>query len=98
MMSVTVLGSISIRPAMANQMRSNQFIGATQKPIMAAPMPNMPPHAVTRFTLRRYGVVPIRTMAGFRTKMYGTMKAPMASFEAVMPVQKGLDLAMPAPA
>ena len=67
---------MSIRPAMPNQIRSNQFIGATQKPIMAAPIPNMPPQAVTRFMVRRYGVVPIRTMAGFRTKMYGHDEGP----------------------
>ena len=83
---------------MPNQNRSNQFIGATQKPIMAAPIPTMPRMAVVRFCVRRNGVVPISTIAGFSTKMYGMMKAAMASLEAVTPVLKGLALAIPAPA
>ena len=43
-------------------------------------------------------VTSTNSIAGLYAKMYGTMKAAMASFVAVMPVFIGLDFAMAEPA
>ena len=58
----------------------------------------MPMSAVS-VVMNRSSIVPSSiNSTGDRTNMYGMMKAAMASFDALMPVLRGLPPAMPDPA
>ena len=58
----------------------------------------MPMRAVKVVSSRSRAVPSIISSTGDRTNMYGMMKAAMASFEALMPVLRGLPPEMPDPA
>ena len=96
--SVTVPGTMRHRPPRKNTMRCNAFSGCWQKPIMARDSPHIPKIAVIMDRVTVNAVALIIRSSGASTKMYGTMKAAIASFAALTPVFMGLAPAIPEPA
>ena len=97
--SVTVPGIIMPRPPTTSRIRRGQPTFLNRWPLRAAAMPKIPSRALTQIcTTSHQPEMFSNSSAGLYAKMYGTMKAAMASFVALRPVFMGLDLAMAEPA
>ena len=69
-----------------------------RKPLRAEATPNRPMRELMTICTTWKALVSINSMAGFSAKMYGTIKAAIASFVALKPVFMGSALAMALPA
>ena len=96
--SVTSVGSIIRSPPAAARMRTMGFICLSRWPFIAAATPKMPRNEVMTIWIIDSADTSMSSIAGFMQKIYGTMKAPMASFVAFTPVFIGLPFAIAAPA
>ena len=87
------------KPPMANTSRSTQWIFLYRKPLRDAAMAKIPSSALTAICATSHQPLMFsNSSAGLYAKIYGTMKAAIASFVALIPVFMGLDLAMAEPA
>ena len=97
--SVRVPGIIMPRPPAMSSSRNRGLIFRYRKPLRAAATPNRPMRALMTICTTWSGLDTFTSsMAGFMAKMYGTMKAAMASLVALMAVFIGGALAMALPA
>ena len=79
--------------------RSSAGMGRYRNPLRAAATPKMPSRALMQIcTTWKAPVTSTKSIWGLKAKMYGTIKAAMASFVALNPVFMGSALAMALPA
>lgn len=96
--SVMIPGYISRRPPSIMDIRSSIFISLNTYPLMPADTPKIPTSDVMIISITSKALVSIKSMAGFRPKTYGTMKAAIARRVALIAVFIGEAPAMAEPA